>query len=57
MNDSQLSDQSVEEKSSAKVYKIKYTINALPGLVKNNYDGSDSFLDILAETEEDEVLS
>ena len=42
---------------SVKVYKIKYTINVLPGLIKNQYDGSDSFLDLLAETEEDELLS
>ena len=28
-----------EEVSNVKVYKIKYTINVLPGLVRNSYDG------------------
>jgi hypothetical protein len=40
-----------------KVYKIKYTINVLPGLVRNSYDGEQCFLDLLADTEEDELFN
>lgn len=39
-----------------KVYKIKYTINMLPSLINSEKDGSNIFMDLLAETEEDEVL-
>lgn len=40
-----------------KVYKIKYTINALPGLIKDNYEeDSECFMSLLADTEEDELL-
>lgn len=38
------------------MYKIRYSINVLPGLIKNYYDGSESFLELLSDTDEDDVL-
>lgn len=42
--------------ASVKVYKIKYTINVLPGLIQDCNDSSGCFMELLAETEQDEVL-
>jgi len=50
-------EEEAQEQGNVKIYKIKYTINVLPGLIASSESNDEtSFMELLSETEDHEIF-